>query len=425
MHKKRILILGGGISGLSLAYFLSKRIDQFEIHLLEKNHRLGGWIDSDRSTGFFFEKGPRIFRCSTSGAFLSLVNEIGLEKEMIYSSPQAKGRYLWKEGKLRKLPMLSGGLIAGILKELFTQPSMAEDESVWDFACRRFNPTIAEDVFDPMVTGIFGGSSREISVKLAFPKLVAMEKEYGSVVKGFFKTPKHRGPALFSFQRGVKSLIQKLEEVTPAMIHYGEEVVSIQQKDQGFVVQTGQRSYEADYLFSALPCQELGKLLIPQLLSIPMRGTTLVNVGYTQKVIRKKGFGYLVSSQEDDELMGVIFDSNSFAEFNRTPDETRLTVLLKREDLPDNEARDIALRSLKKHVQITETPAVSMVARAPNVFPQLRVGHAKKIESIEAMVREKYPNLHLAGNYFYGVGVSDCISRAQSVAENFLRATVS
>jgi oxygen-dependent protoporphyrinogen oxidase len=150
-----------------------------------------------------------------------------------------------------------------------------------------------------------------------------------------------------------------------------------------------------------------------------------VNVGYTRKVIRQRGFGYLVASQENEEVMGVIFDSNSFAQFNRTPEETRLTVLLKREDLSDNEARDIALRSLKKHLQITETPTVSMVARAPNVFPQLRVGHAKKIEAIEKMVREKYPNLHLVGNYFYGVGVSDCISRAQSVAENFLSATVS
>src|SRR5262249_19555917 len=148
-------------------------------------------------------------------------------------------------------------------------------------------------------------------------------------------------------------------------------------------------------------------------------------LGYTQRVIRKKGFGYLVASQENEELMGVIFDSNSFTEFNRTPEETRLTVLLKREDLSDNEARDIAIRSLKKHLQITETPAVSMVARAPGVFPQLRVGHAKKVEAIESMVREKYPNLHLVGNYLYGVGVSDCISRAQSVAENFLRATVS
>ena len=425
MHKKRILILGGGISGLSLAYFLSKRSDCFDIHLLEKNHRLGGWIDSDRSTGFFFEKGPRIFRGSTSRAFLSLVNEIGLEKEMIHSSPQAKGRYLWKNGKLRRLPMLSGGLIAGVIKELFTKPSPADDESVWDFACRRFNPTIASDVFDPMVTGIFGGSSHDISVKLAFPKLLALEKEHGSVIKGFFKTPKFKGPALFSFQRGVKSLVQKLEEVTPAMIHYGEEVVTILQKDQGFVVQTGNREYETDFLFSALPCQELGKLLIPQLLNIPLRGTTLVNVGYTQKVIHKKGFGYLVASQENEEVMGVIFDSNSFTEFNRTPEETRLTVLLKRENLSDNEARDIALRSLKKHLQITETLAVSMVVRAPGVFPQLRVGHAKKMEAIESMVREKYPNLHLVGNYFYGVGVSDCISRAQSVAENFLRATVS
>src|ERR1700686_995310 len=89
MQKKRILILGGGISGLTLAYYLAKRKDLFDIQLIEKSERLGGWIDSDNSTGFFFEKGPRVFRGSKSKEFLSLSSEIGMDKEMIPCNPDA------------------------------------------------------------------------------------------------------------------------------------------------------------------------------------------------------------------------------------------------------------------------------------------------------------------------------------------------
>jgi oxygen-dependent protoporphyrinogen oxidase len=424
MQKKRILILGAGISGLSLAYYLSKD-SSLEIHLIEKSERGGGWMDSDTSTGFFFEKGPRVFRGSRSQAFLSLVSELNMEKEVIPSNPDARGRYLWKEGKLRKVPILSWQLVKGILKDLSTKPEAGNDESVWDFACRRFNPRVAQDVFDPLVTGIYGGDAKEISMKLGFPHFKSLEERYGSIIKGLFKTPRYQGPRMFGFQRGTKSFIKRLEERIPAHFHYGEEVGAIHSKGDFFEVKTSKGHYEADFLFSALPCQVIGKLLIPQLLNISLHGTTVVNFGYHKKVLKKKGFGYLVGSQEKDDLLGVVFDSNAFTQFNRTPQETRLTVMLKRSDLSDGEARDLALKALKKHLKISEQPDVSLVQRAPSIFPQLKVGHDKLIQEIEKSILQKYPRLHLVGNYFYGVGVNDCISRAKSVAEIFLRETAS
>jgi oxygen-dependent protoporphyrinogen oxidase len=425
MQKKRIFILGGGISGLSLAYYLAKRKDLYEIHLIEKNHRPGGWIDSDDSTGFFFEKGPRVFRGSKSQEFLSLAAEIGMNRELVSCSPHAKKRYLWREGKLRRAPILSWGLIKGVLRDLIVKPKIGNDESVWDFACRRFNAKVAQDVFDPLVTGIYGGSMREISISLGFPQFKALEEKYGSVIKGFFKMPRYRGPRLFSFQRGMKSFIKKLEECTPVHFHYGEEITSIQSKEEGFELRTSQNVYETDYLFSALPCHVIGRLLLPQLLNISLHGTTLVHLGYHKRMLKKKGFGYLVGSQEKEGILGVVFDSNAFTAFNRSPEETRLTVMLKSDDLSDGEARDLAMKALKKHLKIKDQPDVSMVLSAPKVFPQLKVGHDKILKEIEANVKQKYPRLKLVGNYFYGVGVNDCIARAKSVSEIFLRETAS
>jgi len=425
MQKKRIFILGAGISGLGLAYYLAKQSDQFEIHLIEKSDRAGGWIDSDDSTGFFFEKGPRVFRGSKSQAFLSLAQEIGMDREMVASSPDARKRYLWVDGRLRKAPILSWGLIKGVLRELTVKPKIGDDESVWDFACRRFNAQVAQDIFDPLVTGIYGGSMREISIKLGFPQFKALEEQHGSVIKGFIKAPRYRGPRLFSFQRGMKSFIKKLEESTPVHFHYEEEVVAIQSKEDGFEVTTSQNVHKANFLFSALPCHIIGRLLLPQLLHISLHGTTLVHLGYHKKVLKKSGFGYLVGSQEKEDVLGVVFDSNAFTSFNRSAQETRLTVMLKRDDLSDGEARDLALKALRKHLKIKEHPDVSMVLGAPKVFPQLKVGHEKILQEVEMTLEQKYPRLKLVGNYFYGVGVNDCIARAKSVAESFLRETAS
>jgi oxygen-dependent protoporphyrinogen oxidase len=421
MQKKRIIILGGGISGLSLAYFLSRRNDFFDITLIEQSDRLGGWIDSDATTGFFFERGPRVFRGARCRAFLDLVREIGMEKELIESNPNAKSRYLWKDGKLRKVPMLSWGLIKGVIHDLRVSPSDLEDESVWDFACRRFNEKIATDFFDPLVVGIFGGGIRELSIKSCFPRFKEWEKAHGSVIRGALKSSRFTGPQMFSFKRGLKSVVQKLVEETPIQFQLNEKVVQVEKN----LVVTTKTSYHADYLFSALPCQVVGQLLIPELLQVPLRGTTLVNLGYHHAVLKKKGLGYLVGSKEDQDVLGVTFDSMAFPQFNQTPQETRLTVMLKDPKLSDGEARALALKAVKNHLGIKHLPTVSSVTKAPQVFPQMQVGHEQFIRNLEQTVRQKYPQLYLVGNYLYGVGVNDCIERASSVAANFLSAVAS
>ncbi len=421
MQKKKIVVLGAGISGLAVAHYLNKKHDQFDVQILEKSQRVGGWIDSDTSTGFFFERGPRMFR--TSPAFLNLISDIGMEKEMILSNPHAKGRYLWMDEKLHRMPLFSWDLVKAILKEWRVQPKLDGDESVWDFACRRFNPTVAKQIFEPMVLGIYGGDSREISMKAGLATFKNLEEKHGSLIKGFLKSKK--SSYLFNFQRGMKSFIKKLEDKMTTQIRFGVDITGIKQTSTGFEVVTSQGVYEADFLFSGLPCPVIGRLLLPELQQISLRGTTLVHLGYHEKVLKKKGFGYLVSPQEKSELLGTVFDSNMFTQLNRGSDETRLTVMLKKEDASDAEARDLALRGLKNHLGITKQPDVSMVIRAPQVFPQLKVGHLHFIERVEKQVREQYPRLFLAGNYLYGVGVNDCIVRAQSVVENFLSTVAS
>ena len=143
MEKKKIVILGAGISGLTLAYYLSKRSDQYDITILEKNTRCGGWADTNTLNGYFFENGPRTFLASKSPALLSLVNDIGLDQDVIESQAKGRGRWLWIDGQLQKAPIWSWPLIKALLTEWTVPASLDSDETVWEFACRRFNSTAA------------------------------------------------------------------------------------------------------------------------------------------------------------------------------------------------------------------------------------------------------------------------------------------
>ena len=414
--KKRVIILGAGISGLSCAYFLSKNSD-YEITVLEKNSRAGGWLDTDSSKGFLFEHGPRTFLFFKCKELLALVTELGLEKDLIFSDPEGKGRYLWIDGKLRKVPLWTSALVKSLLKE-WRVPAVQEDESIWDFACRRFNKGVAMHFFDPMVTGIYAGNMRTLSVQACFPSIKRWEQEQGSVTKGLWKMQKPKGPSLFTLEKGVQSLVAQLEKQSRAEFHYGEEVTSVEFKGS-LKVTTSQGVFEGDYLFSALPAHVAGKLLDQELLEISHTGATVVNFGYHKKVLEKKGFGYIVSSQEQEGVLGVIFDSNAFPKKNK--EETRLTVMLREADLDEQEALEISLRALAKHLNITVYPDAYQVVHAPQAFPQMEVGHITKMHSLEKRLAGKYPNLRLLGNYLYGVGVEDCIARAKSVSESFLR----
>jgi oxygen-dependent protoporphyrinogen oxidase len=244
--------------------------------------------------------------------------------------------------------------------------------------------------------------------------------EQGSLLKGLLKKEKFQGPFMFGFQRGVKSVIQRLQEKTPIPFQLNEEVLALVPEQDGFKVQTNKNTYRADYVFSALPAPVIGKLLIPQLTQMSLQGATIVNLGYRKQLLRKKGFGYLVSSKEKEEVMGVIFDSNAFPQHNRFQHETRLTVKLKQTNMPDKEARVLALQAMERHLGIAEQPDIPMVYQAKDVFPQFFIGHEKRMKDLEAELAKKYPRLRLAGNYLYGVGVSDCVARARSVAKSFL-----
>jgi len=417
VKKNRVVILGGGISGLTAAY---AHLKTCEVLLLEKNTSCGGVMQSLEKGNFFFECGPRTFRTKNSPHILQLGQELGLAEEIISSSAHSTKRYVLFEKTLQPVP--SWSLLALLVRAVYRewrQPYFAGDESIHAFASRRFGEAVANRLFDPLSLGVFGCDARQVSVQSAFPQLKEWEALYGSVGKGFLctRSRKRSQPALkaplFSFRQGTSSLIHALEKRLDGHIHLQEEALSLQ-KDENLIVKTARGAYPADKVISALPPHALARLLrdaAPEasllLLSIPMISLTVVQLGYRGSILSRRGFGYLVPTSEQERVMGVVFDSEIFPSQNRG-EQTRITVMLhgSYRDSAEMDAHD----ALRRHLSLSQTPDIVHITEAE--LPVMQVGHSDKIAAIQKSLSYALPELHLVGNYLGHPAVEHCIARA-------------
>ncbi len=355
----KVLILGGGITGLSAAWYLSRRNPQAQITLLEKENRLGGWIRTTRENGFLFEKGPRTFPLGRSPHLLSLIQDLNLP--IITSPPQT--RYLLHKGKLRSLGSFIPGLIPSLIRSLFTSRTLPHDESIYDYASRRYGPKVAETLFDPLTLGIYAGDIRKLSMQRCFPSLYYKSKT------------KNKTKGLFTIPSGMETLITALQKTLPIEIHLNCPIESIQENQ---VLASG-TLWQADHILNALP---------PQL---PTKSLWAVNLAYSTPVLPKKGYGYLVPTHAKETLLGVVFDSSIFPTQN-SPNETRLTALLRAEE---THPLQTALNALRRHLSITARPTHTSAYLAQNAIPQFEVGCT-------------YP---------FGISVEACLERGKTLAE--------
>lgn len=315
----KILILGGGITGLSAAWFCHKKYPHAKMTLLEKSNRLGGWIQTSREEGFLFEKGPRTFLLGKCPYLLALMQE--LELEIITAPPQKK--YLLHQGQLRPLSYFLPQLLPHLLRQPFLKPAQPH-ETIYAFASRRFSHHIAETLFDPLTLGIYAGDIRKLSMRACFPHFS-------------FK----RSKGLFTLKQGMDTLIHELHKRLPIEI----------------IFNCGSNHPPADLTINALPPP------------VPKKSLWVVNIAFSGHVLTRTGYGYLIPTQEKESLLGMIFDSSIFPEQNKGT--TCLTAMVRAEE---KEPLLATLSALNRHLGISAPPIYSSAFFAKEAIPQFEVG---------------------------------------------------
>lgn len=450
MKKKHFVVLGAGISGLALSWYLKQKFcESIDLTIVEKSNRVGGWIQSIQDNGFHFELGPHSCRVQTdSYSALNLAHQLGMQDQIIYPDASAKQRYLLLNQKLTPIPHNLRGLLfspfartllKGLWQDLRSPACKDEDESVYDFVTRRLGRDIAEKFMDPLVSGIYAGDIRQLSIKACFPFLYNLERQHRSLIKGIFSQRKKCSTGnsdnnqnaikhgMFSFHEGMEALPKELGNRLREHIFLSTVPVALRfQREFVDVVLSDGRILHADHLFSTIPSLAFATLLSSDqaelkqdLKSLIAASVCVVNLGYKAPVLNHKGFGYLIPRMEKEDVLGVIWDSSVFPQQNRVKKETRLTVMMGGATHPEmstlgkKELAGIALKAVERHLNIAVSPDMVLCSIANNAIPQYSVGHSELVNSIQKKMKNISKNVTLLGTSYNGVSINDCITNAR------------
>jgi oxygen-dependent protoporphyrinogen oxidase len=450
---KRIVVVGGGISGLTVAYLLSRESKEVDVSVLESEERPGGKIWTDRVDGFLPERGANGF-LDNKPRTLELCRSLGIEP--LRSNENAKKRYIFFDGQLNALPesppsFLKSNLISfpGKLRMAYEliAPKGPEDETVADFILRRLGREALERLIDPMVSGVFAGDPYKMSITSCFPRIKELETEYGSLVRALFKIKKQRkkekGPEvsaapagrLTSFYDGAQTIIDALVRNLGERVKTGVPVLGIEKSGSVYELNTPEGVMSAEVVVFASPAyassvilREFDREIAKILAGIPYPSLSVVCLGYKKESVGHAldGFGFLIPHIEGKRILGTLWDSSIFP--NRAPEgHVLLRTMIGGAQSPelamlDDEALvSTVMKDLKPIVSLKTEPDMVSVYRWEKAIPQYLLGHGKKLASIEERLKN-HPGLYITGNACRGVGINDCVENSYKLSESILSA---
>ena len=220
---------------------------------------------------------------------------------------------------------------------------------------------------------------------------------------------------IFSFKGGMETLIKGLTDTLEGNIHYNSPATSLTIHPEGIEVGIGDQRLFADRVISTLPTQTVSNLLQIHSPCQSAASVAVIALGFNQQHLKHKGFGYLVPSKENENILGMVWDSTTFPSQNTHSHQTRLTVMVDAQSPKD--FKNTALDALARHLHIEAQPDVLEVKIATNAIPHYSIGHKEQTTNFIHQCKALSPNLSLLGTAFHGVAVNDCIAQVFSMME--------
>jgi len=463
---RRVVVIGGGISGLAAAHRLTELSKSLHVTLLEASPRLGGTIRTDRREGFLLERGPDSF-ISEKPEAVALAKRLGIESHLIETNSQQRRSFIVRDGRLRPVPegfqllapsriwpflttdifSLSGKI--RMAADLFLprrSTNGVADESLASFVRRRLGREALERMAQPMVGGIYTANPETLSLRATLPRFLNMERDHRSLVLALLRkarsikadqsgTSGARYNLFLSFDDGMEVLVNALEgALTQIETRRNTQVQSITWTGASATIQTRTgETFEADAICLAVPAYTAAQLLTNisptlsmQLTQINYASTATINLAYRREAVRHSldGFGFVVPFIENRSVLACSFSNVKFP--GRAPaDHVLLRAFVGGALQPELFALDEAEmltrveNDLRELLGINEKYIFAEVAKWKNSMPQYEVGHLDRVQSIENALAQ-LPFLTLAGNAYRGAGIPDCIRSGELAAEKIL-----
>jgi oxygen-dependent protoporphyrinogen oxidase len=462
MTRVDVAVVGGGLGGLAVAHFAQRGGAQ--VAVVERGDRPGGRVCTTREDGFVVELGP-LGWLDREPAAAEMAEQLGLE--MLAAEAVQKRRWLHKDGRLQELPSGPGSFlttpllpVSGKLRffcEPFIRARREGEESIQDFARRRFGRPMADTFFAAMVSGIFGGDPERLSMHACFPLLAGWEEQSGSVVAGAIKHMRAKkkavksgarratSGALSSFRGGMAELVDAAAAALGDGWMPGTAVDAVRLDGEDWVISAdGAELLRARAVVLATPARTSAALLgagavdatgvadagaLPEAAGLAAAAEgigrdslSVATFAFPAERVRADlgGFGFIALRGEGFRPLGVQYAHSIFPA--QTPaGMVQLRVMLggafdpQAVDLDDAELQSEALDPLRGLLSIEGEPERVWLQRVPGGIPQYRMGHLDRVATFAAAERA-HPGLHFAGDALHGVGINAVVKRSAEVA---------
>ncbi|MBW7475251.1 protoporphyrinogen oxidase [Paenibacillus oenotherae] len=461
---RRIVVIGGGITGLSAAYYTMKRCEELQIPvditLIEKERELGGRINTLHRSGYMIEKGPDSF-LARKLPMIDLSRELGLEDELAATNPQARTNYILHKGKLQPMPL---GLVLGIPTKVtpFLKTGLLSplgklraamdlllpagkgmgDEALGSFIKRRLGKEVLANITEPLLAGIYAGETQNLSLQATFPQFKQMEEKHRSLILGMLagsKLPPPQSGGLpeiarhsmfLSYKGGLMTLVNRLREALASVrIIEGHGVERMEGWDGRYelIMNQGQR-LQGDGIIMALPSFAAAKLL-PELPAsswleqIPYISVANIALAYRREEVPfpLNGSGFVVPRREARMMTACTWSSSKWP--HAAPaDGILLRTYIGRSgsqdwlQLSDTELIAAVRRDLRDLMGITSEPCFYEITRCVRSMPQYGVGHLERLQEARTQLKSKRPGVLICGAGYDGVGLPDCVQQGKRAA---------
>ncbi|MHB1004127.1 MAG: protoporphyrinogen oxidase [Chloroflexota bacterium] len=460
----RVVVVGGGIAGLSTVYHLQEGARRaglsLECTLVEGSERFGGKIITRKENGYTVEGGPDCFLTQKPWA-VDLCRRLGLADQLIGTNEASRRvSILWK-GKLHLLPdgvllivptrfrpFIFSTLISPLGKarmgmDLFI-PARRDrsDESVADFVRRRLGQEALDKIAEPLMGGIHVSDPERESLLATFPRFADIERKHGSLVRGMLAAKTTRPaktkplPMFMTLRGGLSDMIDTLaRKLDGVRLLRGQSVDKVARADGAYLLRLSDGSQlAAEAVVLAVPARQAASLvsrwagdLATCLRDIRYVSTATVSFGYRRRELSHPldGFGFVIPSKEKRPITGCTWSSTKFE--GRAPADGALVRCFmggaadeSSALVPEDEMVRLAREELRSLMGITSEPVLTHVHRWRDGHPQYDVGHLDRVAEIERLASLQ-PGLYLTGSSYRGVGMPDCIHNGALAAEAVLR----
>jgi protoporphyrinogen/coproporphyrinogen III oxidase len=456
---KTVLIIGGGVTGLSAMHELHKwkKENQADVRLIlvESSSELAGKIRTVKEDGFVMEAGADSI-VARKAMGMSFIEELGLEEEVVFNDV---GRsFIYSDGELKPIPtdtvfgipssvesLAKSTLVSAegkveALKDFYTtNDRFTKDDSIGDFLECFLGKELVEKQIAPVLSGVYSGKLSDLTIASTLPYLIDYKEEHGSIIKGLEANKKkfQGGEKKFlSFRSGLSTLIDTYEgKLDDVEIYKNTRVSSIEKVGECYqVVLANREIIESDYVVLSIPHSSAEVLFNNQELKnefAKLKNSSLISiyVGYDvpDEQLPADGTGFITASIDELSCNACTWTSRKWQHTSVTGNllvrlfyKSSHPAFVELKEMSEEGLLQVAMMDIAKSLGITDVPTVSEMTKWTDSMPNYLISHPKTVRAIENKLKESYPGILLAGCSYYGVGIPDCIENGERTARKII-----